>query len=200
MILKDGNMFQAIQDIDFYILDFLQTMARSPFWDKFLAFFTSLGDPFMFVCYAALLLAISKTRRDGLMVSGGMLTGLLVGELLIKNLVRRARPCWLHPEVELLVKNPKDYSFPSGHTMTMTILCIILIYNHPKLAYGLIPAWLLLVYSRMYLYLHFPSDILAGIALGVVIGILTIKITPKIEKTIEKRKKKLVFTPENKEE
>ena len=69
-------MFQAIQDIDFYILDFLQTMARSPFWDKFLAFFTSLGDPFMFVCYAALLLAISKTRRDGLMVSGGMLTGL----------------------------------------------------------------------------------------------------------------------------
>ena len=59
-------MFSAIQDIDFYILDFLQTMARSPFWDRFFSFYTSLGDPFMFVCYAAVLLVIKKTRKDGL--------------------------------------------------------------------------------------------------------------------------------------
>lgn len=193
-------MFSAIQDIDFYILDFLQTMARSPFWDRFFSFYTSLGDPFMFVCYAAVLLVIKKTRKDGLMVSGGMLTGLLVGQILIKHLVNRARPCWLRPEVVLLVKNPSDSSFPSGHTMTMTIFSLILIHNHPKLAFGLVPAWILLFYSRMYLYLHFPSDILAGIALGLIIGLLTIKVTPKIEKTINKRRNKLVFTPENKED
>lgn len=193
-------MFSAIQNIDFYILDFLQTMARSGFWDRFFPFFTSLGDPFMFVCYAAILLVISKTRRDGFMVSAGMLTGLLLGELLIKNLVQRARPCWIKPEVILLVKNPKDYSFPSGHTMTMTIFTFILVYNHPKLAFGLVPAALLLAYSRMYLYLHFPSDILAGIILGLAIGFLTVKLTPKVEKKIEIRKEKRKFVPSNKQD
>ena len=177
-------MFSTIQNIDFYILDFLQAMARSPFWDKFFAAFTSLGDPVMFICYAALLLVIKKTRRDGIMVSCGLLTGTLLGELLIKNLVRRSRPCWLHPEVELLVKNPKDYSFPSGHTTAVTIFAFILIYNHPKLAWGLIPFALFMAYSRMYLYLHFPSDVLTGALLGLTVGFLTCKLTPKVEKKI----------------
>ena len=193
-------MFSAIQSIDFYILDFLQTMARSGFWDKFFSFYTSLGDPFMFVCYAAMLVAIKKTRKDGIMVSCGMLTGLLLGELLIKNLVQRARPCWIKPEVLLLVKTPKDYSFLSGHTMTMTILTVILVHNHPKLGFGLIPAALLLAYSRMYLYLHFPSDVLAGIILGLAIGFLTIKLTPTVEKKIELRKEKRKFVPSEKQD
>ena len=180
-------MLLTITDIDFSILDFLQTMARSPFWDKFFAFYTSLGDPIMFICYAALLLVIKKTRRDGIMVSCGMIGGLLVGHLLLKNLVARSRPCWLRPEVTLLIKNPTDYSFPSGHTMTVTIFAFILICNHPKLAYALVPAALLLAYSRLYLYVHFPSDVLAGLLIGLAIGYLTCFLTPKVEEKWQKR-------------
>lgn len=193
-------MFSAIQNIDFYILDFLQTMARSAFWDRFFSMFTSLGDPFMVICYAAILLVLTKTRRDGIMVTAGLLTGLLVGNVILKNLVQRSRPCWLHPEVELLIKNPKDYSFPSGHTMSLTILTFILVYNHPKLAFGLIPAALLMAYSRIYLYVHFPSDVLAGIILGLLIGLLTVKLTPKVEKKIELKKKSKMFTPSEKQD
>ena len=183
-------MLLTLQDTEFYILDFLQTMARSPFWDKFFAFFTALGDPVMFICYAALLLVIRQTRRDGIMVTCGMLTGLAIGNGLLKHLVRRSRPCWLRPEVQLLIKNPTDYSFPSGHTMMITIVSIILIHNHPKLAYGLIPAALLLAYSRMYLYVHFPSDVLAGLLLGAAIGLLTCYLTPKVETKLKKRTEK----------
>lgn len=181
-------MLLSIQDIDFYILDFLQTMARSPFWDKFFAMFTAFGDPVMFLCYCGLLLGIKKTRRDGIMVTSGLLTGLLVGNVILKHLVQRARPCWIRPEVELLIKNPTDYSFPSGHTLSITIFAFILIYNHPKLAYALIPAALLLAYSRMYLYVHFPSDVLAGIVLGLAIGYLTCMVTKAIEKKLSSKK------------
>ncbi|MBO4687197.1 MAG: phosphatase PAP2 family protein [Clostridiales bacterium] len=183
-------MLSTIQNIDFYILDFLQTMARSSFLDQFFAHYTSLGDPVMFICYAAILLIIKNTRRDGIMVSCGMLTGLLIGNGIIKHLVHRSRPCWLRPEVQLLIKNPSDYSFPSGHTMTITIFSIILIYNHPKLAYGLIPAALLLAYSRMYLYVHFPSDVLAGLLLGGLIGCATCYFFPKAEAKWKKRAEK----------
>ena len=183
-------MLLSIQSAEFYILDFLQTMARSSFSDKFFAFYTSLGDPVMFICYAALLLVIRKTRRDGIMVSCGMLTSLLIGNGIIKHLVQRSRPCWLRPEVQLLIKNPTDYSFPSGHTMTVTVFSIILIYNHPKLAYGLIPASLLLAYSRMYLYVHFPTDVLAGFLLGGIIGCATCYFFPKAEARWKKRAEK----------
>lgn len=184
-------MLEAIQNIDFYILDFLQTMARSPFWDKFFAFFTTLGDPVMFICYAAILLVIKETRKDGIMVSCGLLAGLALGNGLIKHLVNRARPCWIRPEVPLLIKNPTDSSFPSGHTLSVTIFAIILIHNHPKLAYGLIPVALLLAYSRMYLYVHFPSDVLAGLLLGTGIGLATCFLSPKVEKKWKERAKKI---------
>ncbi|MBP5491337.1 MAG: phosphatase PAP2 family protein [Clostridiales bacterium] len=180
-------MLTTIQNIDFYILDFLQLTARSPFWDKFLSFFTILGDPFMFVCYCAMLLVVKKTRKDGIMVTCGLLSGLLITNVILKNLVRRPRPCWLHPEVQLLIANPKDYSFPSGHTMAATVFTIILVHNHPKLAYGLIPAALLIIYSRLYLYVHFPSDVLAALILGVGVGLLTCYLEPKVSKKLADR-------------
>ena len=181
-------MLLSIQSVDFYILDFLQTMARSSFWDKFFSMFTSLGDPVMILCYCALLVVMKKTRRDGVMVTCGALIGLAVGNGLLKLLIRRDRPCWLRPEIELLVKNPSDYSFPSGHTMHIAILSVILIYNPPKLAYALIPLTLLMAYSRMYLYLHFPSDVLGGLILGVAIGLLVCWLFPKAEKKFSGRK------------
>lgn len=181
-------MLLSIQSVDFYILDFLQTMARSPFWDKFFATFTTFGDPVMILCYCAILIVLQKTRKDGIMVLCGCLTGLAIGNGLLKFLIRRDRPCWIRPEIELLVKNPSDYSFPSGHTMHIAILSVILIYRHPKLAYGLVPLTLLMAYSRLYLYVHFPSDVLAGLVLGIGIGLLTCWWFPKAEKKFSGRK------------
>ena len=82
-------MLLSIQSVDFYILDFLQTMARSPFWDKFFTLFTSFGDPVMIVGYCAILIVLQKTRKDGIMVLCGCLTGLAIGNGLLKLLIRR---------------------------------------------------------------------------------------------------------------
>lgn len=181
------QMLETITDIDFYILDFLQVMARSSFWDGFFAYYTNLGNAVMVICYCALLLCFRQTRKDGIMVSCGALSGVLICNLILKNIIQRSRPCWLRPEVQLLIPSPKDYSFPSGHAASVTILTVILVHNHPRLAIGLIPAALLMVYSRMYLYVHFPSDVLAGMIIGGAIGLLVCFLSPKVE---EKWKKK----------
>lgn len=175
-------MFETIQSIDFSILDFLRFSAHTSFGDKFFPFITIFGNPIMFVFYVLLLLVVKKTRREGIMCACGIGTGALICNVLLKNIVQRARPCWLHPEVELLIETPKDYSFPSGHTMAMVILSVILIYKHPKLAWGLVPFTLLIMYSRLYLYVHFPSDVLFSLIVGFGIGALTCYVESRISK------------------
>ena len=87
-----------------------------------------------------------------------------------KNIAARQRPCWLDPSVELLVPVPKDFSFPSGHSLVSFegAVCIFL-FNRK---WG-IPALMLAVltaFSRLYLFVHFPTDVLAGIVMGTVIA------------------------------
>lgn len=173
-------MLDAIQRIDFQILDFIQAHFRCGFFDKVLPIYTILGDPLMFVFYCALLLAIKKTRKDGIVVTSGVLSGALICNVILKLLVRRDRPCWIRPDFPLLIKNPSDFSFPSGHTMAMTVFSTVLICRHPKLAWGVVPATLLLMFSRMYLYVHFPSDVLFSFAAGILVGLITVRFEEKI--------------------
>ena len=72
------------------------------------------------------LLCTKKYRRQGALVLMGLLAGLLVGNVALKHLVARSRPCWLDPSVQLLIATPTDYSFPSGHTLSSTIAATIL--------------------------------------------------------------------------
>lgn len=181
-------MFSAIQNIDFQILDLIQKYVSCPFLDTFFPLYTTLGDPVFFILYCALLIAIPKTRKDGIVVSCGLLSGFLFANVLIKNFVLRSRPCWLRPDFPLLIQTPTDYSFPSGHTMAATVFTVILIYRHPKLAFGLVPAALLLMFSRLYLYVHFPSDILGGLIFGTAVGILTCLLEAEISRKWEERK------------
>ena len=96
--------------------------------------------------------------------------GFLLGNVMLKNIAARQRPCWLDPSVELLVPVPKDFSFPSGHSLVSFegAVCIFL-FNRK---WG-IPALMLAVltaFSRLYLFVHFPTDVLAGIVMGTVIA------------------------------
>jgi len=109
----------------------------------------------------------------------GLALGGIVGNLFLKNLIERQRPCWLDPSVILLIPNPSDYSFPSGHTLSSVIAATILTLYNRKFGYVVIPLALLIAFSRLYLYVHFPSDILGGLVLGITIGLLTFFIVGK---------------------
>ena len=96
--------------------------------------------------------------------------GMLVGNVCLKNFIARPRPCWLDSSVRLLIADPTDYSFPSGHTLSPVIGATILTKTDRRFGYADIPLTALIAFSRLYLYAHFPSDVLAAAVLGVMIG------------------------------
>ena len=98
--------------------------------------------------------------------------GMLVGNVCLKNFIARPRPCWLDESVPLLIARPSDYSFPSGHTMAGAIGATILMAADRRFGWAAIPLAVLIAFSRLYLYVHFPSDVLGGAVLGVGIGLL----------------------------
>lgn len=173
-------MLQAIQDLDFQILDFIQTHLRFSFLDPVMAFFTHLGSSVTWIAVIALLLFWKKTRKDALVSGLGLLGGVLFANVILKNLVARDRPCWIREGFPILIDNPQDYSFPSGHTMAAVIFTVVMIRKHPKLAPVLIPVCLLIAFSRLYLYVHFPSDVFFSLVTGIPLGFLTLYIENRI--------------------
>ena len=99
-----------------------------------------------------------------------MILGLAVGVLVGKNLIARPRPCWLDDSVMMLISSPADYSFPSGHTLSSVIGATVLTKTDRRFGWAAIPLAAVIAFSRLYLFVHFPSDILAGAILGVIIG------------------------------
>lgn len=111
-----------------------------------------------------------KYRRQGLFLLLGLAASVLVGNVLLKNIVARPRPCRIDASVPLLIANPTDYSFPSGHTLSSVISAVILAKTDRRFGYAAIPLAVLIAFSRLYLYVHFPSNVLASAVLGIIIG------------------------------
>lgn len=116
------------------------------------------------------LLCTKKYRRQGVILLAGLAVGVLVGNVCLKNLIARPWPCWLDDSVKLLISMPTDYSFPSGHTLSSVIGATVLTKTDRRFGWAAIPLAVIIAFSRLYLFVHYPSDILAGVLLGVAIG------------------------------
>ena len=143
---------------------------------------SGLGNAGLIWIAIALLLLFWKSRRMcGITILGGLISQLLLCNLLLKNLVARPRPCWINDQIGLLIAVPADYSFPSGHTTAGFIAAVILLHYDRRIG---IPALLLAAgigFSRLYLYVHFPSDVLAGAVLGTLIGLASLRIAARMK-------------------
>ena len=111
-----------------------------------------------------------KYRKQGFLLLAGLIVGVLVGNVCLKHLIARPRPCWLDSSVQLLIANPTDYSFPSSHTLSSVTGATVLTKTGRRFGYAAIPFAALIAFSRLYLYVHFPSDVFAAAVLGAVIG------------------------------
>lgn len=166
-----------IQNVDWAILRWIHNVFRCEFMDSAMTFITHLGDKgLIWIAAGLVMLFFAKYRRNGIVLWIGLLVGLLVFNVLLKNIFMRDRPCWIDTDYALLIPNPKDFSFPSGHTGSSVIAATILTMTNRKFGYAAIPLAVLISFSRLYLYVHFPSDVLASTVLGVMIG-AAVKIT-----------------------
>ena len=164
-------------------LDFLQTI-HTPLLDKILAFITSLGNAgIIWIVLAVVLLILPKTRKTGIIVAAALLMDLVLCNLILKNLVARVRPYDVNTAIAILIKKPLDFSFPSGHTAASFAVMTALFLAKMKKAWiaALILA-VLIAFSRLYFYVHYPTDVLGGAVVGILSGIIGYAIVEKIDK------------------
>ena len=178
---------------DLPILEWIQAHLQSGFMDFIMPIITVFGDAgiFWMIC-AAVLFLIPKTRKTGLGMAFAMMMGHVICNMILKPVVGRMRPydfqinelgkTWdqILLAGKLLVETPHDYSFPSGHTIASFEACVVLLLNDKRLG---IPATILAIlisFSRLYLYVHYPTDVLVSIVLGTLFAILGNAIAQRI--------------------
>mgnify|MGYP004554596359 CR=1 FL=1 len=158
-------------------LDFLDLLQRlhSPELDDIMCFITKLGDAGMvWIVVCAALFIYPKTRRCSLAVGLALIFDAILCNVVLKPAFCRVRPCDVNNAVSLLIPRPSDYSFPSGHTLSSVIGVFMLTAANRKFGLPAIPLAALIGFSRLYLYVHFPSDVLASVVIGVWIGITAV--------------------------
>lgn len=132
------------------------------------------------ILLAVVLLCFKKTRRMGLTMGIAMLAGFLLGEVFLKNVIRRPRPFTLWPEMELLIFEPSGFSCPSGHTTSSFAAAISVLLCNKRWGAAALVLAAAIGFSRMYFTVHYLTDVLFGIALGVACGFAAWFLTGRI--------------------
>lgn len=120
---------------------------------------------------SGLLCVFPKYRKAGVTMLTALALDVLLCNVMLKPLVGRMRPFTVNTGVELLINAPKDFSFPSGHTAASFAAAFALLFVKNKLWIPSMILASLIAFSRLYLYVHYPTDVLAGILLGLIVGV-----------------------------
>lgn len=164
-------MIAAIQDMDIKLLSLIQRRLRCSFLDKVMPMITSLGT--CGVIWGAIMLIffrLPRYRRMGLILFVTLVFCAMITNIILKLMVARPRPCHIFIEIPLLIERPMDFSFPSGHTMSSFAAATVIIHTNQTLGLIAFALAILISFSRLYLFVHFPSDVLAGILFGITIA------------------------------
>lgn len=162
---------------DLQILHTIHSFATTEL-DSFFKSITHMGGFKFMTALIALLLLYGRTRRIGIQILLAEVMQLLIGSYFLKNLIARPRPFIVDPSIELIVKAPSSFSCPSGHSSTVFALAFALICSRYPKYWGYIAlAWAILIgFSRLYLQVHFPTDVCLGAILGCICGYVSDKL------------------------
>ena len=186
---------------DLPILEWIQENVANGFLDFLMPIITIFGDAGIFwIACAAVMLIFPKTRKTGLAMGVALVMGRLVCNICLKPLVARMRPLVYEVEIlgnsaadllhsgQLLVGKPSDFSFPSGHTIASFEAAGVLMLNNKKLGIPALVLAILIAFSRMYLFVHYPTDVLVSVVLGTLFAILANYLVKKGADKLEARR------------
>ena len=153
------------------ILLFIQEHIRTPFLDGFMKAVTFLGNGgWFFILLGVLLLFFKRTRRYGAVMLAALAVDFIILNLGLKNLVQRVRPYDQFHDLILIVSRPSDFSFPSGHSGAAFASAFALLFSLPRgekrWGWAMTALAVLIGFSRLYVGVHFPTDVLGGMAVG----------------------------------
>ena len=178
----------AIQ-FDLPVLDWIAANLRCPVLDFFFKYYTNLGSTAVVIGLAAILLCFKKTRKMGLSVGISLIFCGIFANLLLKPMVGRIRPYDLQESlgktVEVLIPRLTDGSLPSGHTVSTTGCAMAIFLSDKRWGSFAFVIAALVAFSRLYLYVHYLTDVLIGAALGLLFGALAHLLMKKIVTLIE---------------
>lgn len=175
-----NGFFTALTNAELSVLDFIAEHFTNPVFDAVMPFVSSLcshGE--IWIAAALVMLCFAKTRRTGMAVAFALIFGLVIGNIILKPTIARIRPYEL-TGFELLVPKLDDYSFPSGHTLASFEGAGAMLLTNRKIGIPALILAIIIAFSRLYLYVHFPTDVIASIILGLLFAYLAVKLTDRI--------------------
>lgn len=157
--------------IEIRILDWIQGI-RTPVGDMAMILITRLGDAgAVWILLAVILLIVPETRKSGAVLAAALCVDVVLCNGILKNLFRRIRPCDINTSIQLIIPRPDDFSFPSGHTAaSFAAVAALMMAGEQKLWKLSLALAVMIAFSRLYLYVHYPTDILGGIIVGGIAG------------------------------
>ena len=165
------------------ILDFIRDTFSTRFLDVFFSTVTRFADHGIgWIILSVLLIAFKKTRKMGVSMGLALIIGYIMGNMFLKNVIARVRPYDFVGNVDLLVNKLSDFSFPSGHTLCSFEGAFAVFIRNKRWGIAAIIFAVLIALSRLYLYVHYPSDVLVGALMGVAIAYLASFIVDKAAK------------------
>ncbi|MBQ7505526.1 MAG: phosphatase PAP2 family protein [Ruminococcus sp.] len=164
---------EAIQSFDFSILNAIQDSLRCAFLDGFTVFLSYLTTSgIIWIVAGVVLLFFRKTRAAGVILIGALALGFLTGDVLLKHIIARPRPFTFDSNITLLINPPTGSSFPSTHSVLAAASTTVLLVKKRWLGVIALILSLCIAFSRLYLYVHFPTDVLCGLLLGVICALV----------------------------
>lgn len=175
------NIIHDVQMWDVSILQWIAKYFHSDLMDQMMPWITAMGDMgIIWIVLALGLLLIPKERIMGIQIICSLAFSYIFCNLIIKNIVQRMRPFEVMEGIELLIAAPHEFSFPSGHTSAAFAAVTILILNRWWGRHFAVIFAVLIAFSRLYLFVHYPTDVIAGVFVGIAVGILANRVCKKL--------------------